>query len=318
MAYCRLFVTEREEISRWISDDPLLSWTAIGRRLGRHRSTIQREVVRNGGRASYRAHAAQHAADKKRPKRIWRFLTDPDLAAQVRCHLNIGYSPAGTARLLGTVSAETIYTGIYTGRLGVTASEVLRTRRCTRRPRNRRREHRDTRVLGVFTTIHDRPARVDDRSEFGHWEGDLIIGAGNKSALITLVERVSRTEVVLALPHGYSADRVFEQLDRWVSTKPLQELRSITWDRGSEMANWALIASGWGVDFYFADPHSPWQRGANENANRQLRFWLPKSTDLTVHAQTRLDQICEILNSQPRRALAWKTANHVYAAHTAH
>jgi IS30 family transposase len=318
MAYRRLSVPEREEISRRLCGDPSATWTSIARGLGRHRSTIQREISRNGGRDAYRAHQAMTRAATVRPRRRCRFHTDPGLAAQVRDHLTAGYSPAGTTHLLGSVCTETIYTGVYNGRLNLTAAQVLRSRRPSRRKRNTRRERRDTRVLGVFTSIHDRPERVDTRAEFGHWEGDLIIGARNASALITLVERVSRTEAVLALPYGYRAGRVFDRLDQWVATKPAAELRSITWDRGSEMANWPLITSGWGVDFYFADPHSPWQRGANENANRQLRYWLPKSTDLTVHTQTSLDQICGILNTQPRRSLAWRTANEVYATHTAH
>ena len=158
---------------------------------------------------------------------------------------------------------------------------------------------------------------MGDRSEFGHWEGDLIIGARNASALITLNERVSRTQMVLNLPAGYRAEATAERLDRWVADMPHGVLRSLTWDRGSEMAHWQDLAIGWGVDVYFADAHSPWQRGQNENGNRQLRFWLPKGTDLRVHAQADLDGICHVLNTQPRKSLAWKSPNDVYADHAA-
>lgn len=317
MAYTRLSVIEREEISRSLAEDPLISWTALGRLLGRHRSTVQREVGRNGGRYHYRASEAHGRAQQLKPCRGHR-LDDPDLAGQVRSHLEAGYSPAGTAHLLGGIVAETIYQGVYGGLLGLEARKVLRTRRHRRRPRNGRRAQTASHFLGAFTSIHDRPAEVEDRSEFGHWEGDLIIGARNQTALITLVERVTRTHVVLDLPDGHRSRPTCARLNEWVATTPSTELRSITWDRGSEMADWAWITAAWDLDFYFADARSPWQRGANENGNRQLRFWLPKGTDLAVHPQSHLDGICHVLNTQPRRSLHWQSPNQVYAAQTAH
>lgn len=318
MAYTRLTLPEREEISRCLAENPMVSWTELGQILGRHRSTIQRDVDANGGRHRYRANTAQRAAHDKRPRRKCRLVTEPELAAKVTSHLTAGYSPAGTAHLIGGIATETIYQGIYRGLLEVKPTEVLRTRRHRRRGRNQRRSQTSTHVLGAFTPIHDRPAEVEDRSEFGHWEGDLIIGAKNRSALITLVERVSRTQVVLALPGGHDSLTTYRTLDDWVAGMPASHARSITWDRGSELAKWALIAMAWGIDFYFADAHSPWQRGQNENGNRQLRFWLPKGTDLSIHPQAHLDHICHILNTQPRRSLHWQTPNHVYAARTAH
>lgn len=318
MAYTRLSVIEREEISRSLAEDQSVAWAVLGRTLGRHRSSVQREVDTNGGRSRYRAAAAHRRAEQAKPCRQHRLVAEPALADQVRSHLEAGYSPAGTAHLLGGIGTETIYQGIYRGLLGVKATEVLRTRRHRRRPRNGRRAQTACHFLGAFTSIHDRPAEVEDRSEFGHWEGDLIIGERNRSALITLVERVTRTQVVLDLPDGHRSAATCARLDAWVATKPTAELRSITWDRGSEMADWRWITIAWTLHFYFADAHSPWQRGANENGNRQLRYWLPKGTDLTVHSQAHLDSICDTVNSQPRRSLNWQTANQAYASQTAH
>lgn len=241
MAYTRLTMTEREEISRTLAEDPTVTWTELGRRLGRHRTTLQRETRRNGGRLRYRARDAEARAQRERPRRRHRLACDPALAERVRAHLRSGYSPAGTARLLGGIAAETIYQGIYRGHLDVKATDVLRTRRHRRRCRSERQNRPGTHVLGHFTPIHQRPQGVEDRTEFGHWEGDLIIGARNRSALITLIERVSRAQVVLNLPGGYKAPEVCERLDGWVATKPARELISITWDRGSEMADWRFL-----------------------------------------------------------------------------
>jgi IS30 family transposase len=300
-----------------LAADPDVTWTEVGRRIGRHRATVAREVARNGGRADYRAGRAHARAQSLRPCRPALLSRDRGLAAKVAAHLKAGYSPAGTAHLLGGVCTETIYRAVYTGTLDVKACDVLR----SRRHRRRRRDHRDHRAvshfLGAFTSIHDRPAAVADRVEFGHWEGDLIIGARNASALITLNERTSRTQIVLDLPHGYRAEPTIERLGGWAATMPHNVLKSITWDRGSEMAHWESLAMQWGVDVYFADAHSPWQRGQNENGNRQLRYWLPKGTDLSRHAQHDLDAICNVLNTQPRRSLNWKAPNDLYADHAA-
>lgn len=123
-----------------------------------------------------------------------------------------------------------------------------------------------------------------------------------------------RSNIPLTLPDGYGADAVGARLDRWVATKTRTELVSLTWDRGSEMAHWENLRLDWGVDVYFADAHSRWLRGQNENANRQIRWWLPKGTDLSVHSQADLDAICRILNTQPRRSLNWQAPNDLYAA----
>lgn len=297
--------------------DPDVTWTELGRLIGRHRCTVQREVARNGGRGGYRAGAAHARAVALRPCRPSTLSRDRGLAAKIAARLQTGYSPAGTAHLLGGVCTETIYQGVYSGVLGVKACDVLRSRRHTRRRRGQRRTHTASHFLGAFASIHDRPAAVTDRTEFGHWEGDLIVGARNASALITLNERTSRTQIVLDLPHGYRAEPTIERLSDWAATMPHTVLKSITWDRGSEMAHWETLAMHWGVDVYFADAHSPWQRGQNEHGNRQLRYWLPKGTDLRRHAQSDLDAICNVLNTQPRKSPNWKAPNTVYADHAA-
>jgi IS30 family transposase len=318
MAYTRLSVFEREEISRFLAADPALSWTAIAGCIDRHRGTVQREVDRNGGRHAYRAGAAHARAVRLRPCRSTMLITDRDLAERIATRLRTGYSPAGTARLVGGVCTETIYAGIYSGVLEVKARDVLRTRRHRRRRRNSADHRAPSHFLGSFVSIHDRPAAIDERDEFTHWEGDLIIGKANASALITLNERVSKLQHILDLPGGYGAEAVAERLDRWAGAMPANVLSSLTWDRGSEMALWQYLAMKWGVDVYFADAHSPWQRGQNENGNRQIRWWLPKGTDLSVHTQSDLDGICNVLNTQPRRSLGWKSPNDRYAALTAH
>jgi IS30 family transposase len=215
------------------------------------------------------------------------------------------------------VCTETIYAGIYGGTLGVKATDVLRSRRHRRRRRNAADHRAPSHFLGVFASIHDRPAAIDERAEFAHWEGDLIIGKANASALITLNERVSKVQRILDLPGGYTAEAVAERLDRWAADMPHDVLASLTWDRGSEMAHWQQLRMQWGIEVYFADAHSPWQRGQNEHGNRQIRWWLPKGTDLSVHPQVDLDGICDILNTQPRKSLGWRSPNDLYAAHAA-
>lgn len=305
--YQRLALHERIGIRLELDHDPDVAWAHIGRALDRTASTVRREVERNGGRDTYDPDIAQRRAQISRPRRQPKLVTDPALAEAVAADLRAGYSPAGCSHRIGGVSTETIYQAIYTGILGVRAVDVLRTRRHRRRGRNSRRHRPDTHVLGRFRPISTRPAVVDARTEFGHWEGDLIIGAGNKSALITLNERCTRTQVVLDLPNGYGAERVADRLSAWVGTVAHNELRSLTWDRGSEMAQWENLRAVWGLDVFFCDPHSPWQRGQNEHGNRQLRFWLPKGTDLRVHTQRHLDAITTVLNTQPRRLLGWDT-----------
>lgn len=313
MAYRRLCVEERETIMVRLGD-PEVTWAQIGAELGRHRSTIQREVCRNGGRDGYSAHAAEERARSAASRTAFRF-DDPVLADEISGWLKLGYSPYAAAQLSGAVCAETIYQGIYRGRLEVEPTQTLRTRRNQRRHRHLRRPTSDGNYLGDFRPIAARPAEIESRDTVGHWEGDLIVGTRNQSAVISLTERLSRTQVTLKLPDGHSADATAERLGAWLATTEYLVL-SITWDQGAEMTRWKQLEDDFGIKVYFCDRRSPWQRGSNENANRQLRFWLPHHTNLNRYSQAHLDHACMILNTSPRRLHNGATAQQIYNHHT--
>jgi IS30 family transposase len=281
----------------------------IGRKVGCHRSTVQREVDRNGGRYDYSALEAQHHAHQNAARKT-RFVRDEALAAEVRGWLVAGYSPYSVATWT-QVCAETIYQGVYSGELGVDSKEVLRTRRLKRRHRRDRQPTSDGNYLGDFLRIRERPDHINDRSEIGHWEGDLITGAKNQTAIVTLTERVSRFQCALELPNGHGTKAVIAALELWIETHPF-EIKSLTWDRGAELTNWKDLKDRHGIDIYFCNPKSPWQRGSNENGNRQLRFWFPSGTDLSIWTQKDIDQACHILNTTPRRIHNRATAQHIY------
>jgi IS30 family transposase len=298
-----------------LAADREVSWTELARQVGCHRSSIQREVDRNGGRDAYSAQAATIRARRLRSRSRFRFDHDPGLAKQVQALIVAGYSPYTVAQITGTVCAETIYQGIYSGRLGLDPTVVLRTRRPKRRHRHLRQPTSDGNYLGTFIPIRHRPRVVNDREQFGHWEGDLITGTANQSAIITLIERVTRYQVALTLPDGHSADRTMDRLTQWLDTNPGQ-VESITWDRGAELTRWTRLRDHHGIEVYFCDPKSPWQRATNENANRQLRFWFPRRTDLSIYTQADADQACHILNTTPRRIHNNQTAQDLYHHHT--
>ena len=206
------------------------------------------------------------------------------------------------------VSHETIYQSIYVQGRGALRRELavcLRTGRALRKPRRKEGERRG-RIPGMVM-ISERPAEAQDRAVPGHWEGDLIIGAGNKSAIGTLVERSTRFVLLLHLPDGYGADQVAAAMTAAMSGLPAALRRSLTWDQGKEMTGHAQIALATGLDIYFCDPHSPWQRGSNENTNGLLRQYFPKGTDLSVHSPGHLQAVAAELNSRPRKTLGWKT-----------
>jgi len=226
-----------------------------------------------------------------------------------------GYSPYAVAHQLGVLCAETIYQGIYSGRLGVDPTVVLRTRRPKRRHRHLRQPTSDGNYLGAFTPIGERPTVVNAREVFGHWEGDLITGTANQSAIITLIERVTRYQVALTLPKGHSADHTMSRLTHWLDTHQAP-VHSLTWDRGAELTRWNQLRDHHRITVYFCDPKSPWQRASNENANRQLRFWFPRRTDLSIYTQDDLNQACDIINTTPRRIHNNHTAQHLYHQHT--
>jgi IS30 family transposase len=311
-----LSLAEREEIAVGLAAGE--SVRAIAGRLERSPSTVSREVRRNGCRGVYRAVAAQGQAQYRaaRPKTA-RLAGNAVLRAWVQGKLRLRWSPEQISVMLRAefpddlemrVSHETIYQSIYVQGRGALRRELavcLRTGRALRKPRRKEGERR-ARIPGMVM-ISERPAEVGDRAVPGHWEGDLIIGAGNKSAIGTLVERSSRFVLLLHLPDGYGADQVAAAMTGAMGGLPAAIRRSLTWDQGSEMAGHARIALDTGLDVYFCDPHSPWQRGSNENANGLLRQYFPKGTNLAVHGKEHLEAVAAELNGRPRKTLGWKT-----------
>jgi transposase, IS30 family len=294
----------------------------IARRLGRHRSTIGRELERNStvrGGGSYRAGNAQAKADHRarRPK-PGKLAVSLPLRRQVQDRLKRKDSPEQIAQRLRVdfpdepemwVSHETIYQSLYVQARGGLKRELtrhLRTGRTLRKPQ-RRSDQRRERFAGMVM-ISDRPAEVEDRAVPGHWEGDLILGSTESgSAVGTLVERMTRFVMLLHLPGGHSAEIVQEAMVAKMATLPEQLRLSLTWDQGSELANHIAIAEATGLSIYFCDPHSPWQRGTNENTNGLLRQYLPKGKDLSFYGPGLLDQIASELNGRPRKTLNWRT-----------
>jgi len=312
-----LSVAEREEIAVGLAAGD--SQREIAERLGRSPSTISREVMRNSrGRRHYRALAAQGQAQHRaaRPKTA-KLAGNAELRGLVQARLKQKWSPEQISTWLRRqfpdrpemqVSHETIYQSIYVQGRGALRRELaacLRTGRALRKPRRKEGERRG-KIPGMVM-ISERPAEAEDRAVPGHWEGDLIAGAGNKPAIGTLVERPTRFVLLLHLPHGHGADAVAAQMTQVMTTLPAQLRRSLTWDQGSEMTNHAQIAAATDLEVYFCDPHSPWQRGSNENTNGLLRQYFPKGTGLSVHTREHLDAVAAELNARPRKTLGWKT-----------
>ncbi len=295
------------------------SLRAIGRELGRPASTVSREVRRNRDEAGrYRPFTAHQMAARRlvRPKER-RLARDPVLRDKVQGWLGQRWSPeqiAHTLRLEHPENTawhlvhESIYQAIYDkdGPLGRDRFTCLRTRRRRRRP-HRVPDARCAGHLREMTMIGDRPAAVDDRVIPGHWEGDLIIGAANRSAIGTLVERNTRYVLLVHLPERHTADATRDGVVTVMSNLPTQLRRSLTWDQGKEMASHRQITAATGISVYFCEPHSPWQRGTNENTNGLLRDYFPKGTNLAVHSAERLAQVQDELNNRPRKILGWKS-----------
>ena len=310
-----LSVYERVKIHSFLVAEPDRSWASMGRELVRPPSTISREIGRNGGRTGYCPVTAQQRADVSLTRPKPRRSDDSILKEFASPRLLDGVSPwavAFAAKQAGiSVCAATLYRIVYTqGWTGVTSTVCLRSRRA--RPRRRSRIPVGGAIAADAPSIRNRPAGASDRSEGGHVEGDLIIGKGNKSAMITLVDRLSGHGSTIVLGHGYTTEIVVRELSEWISGLDASRVKSLTWDRGSEMAGWEFLTQNWGVPVYFCDPHSPWQRPVNENFNRQLRYWFPKGTCLKTVTQKQADRACHILNNQPRRARHGATAQHVY------
>jgi len=309
----RLSLADREEISRGLAAGE--SYRAIARGLGRATSTISREVRANHGRHRYRAWRAERARDRRaRRPRTAKILRNPLLRAEIEGMLRRRWSPEQIAATLRRehpcdaemrVSHETIYRSLYVQGRGALRRELaacLRTGRYRRKPRGR---HVPSTAIADMVLISERPAEVEDRAVPGHWEGDLLAGAFNRSAIGTLVERRSRFVLLVALPDGHSAPAVREAIAAKIVALPADLRRSLTWDRGGEMAEHVAFTVATGVDVYFCDPHSPWQRGSNENTNGLLRQYFPKGTDLSLHDQAHLDAVAAELNERPRQTLGW-------------
>ncbi|MGW4527999.1 IS30 family transposase [Amycolatopsis sp. NPDC004378] len=298
----------------------------IARQLGRSPATISREIRRNRDPKStdYHPHQAQRRAVLRRARsKAGKLRRNPQLAAEVQQRLDHHWSPEQISRDLVTqfpddpemrAAPETIYQAIYRperGGLHRDTAAKLRTKREQRRTR-RRADQRATRFIDPGTLIHQRPAHVLDRLEAGHWEGDLIIGAGNRSAIATLVERTTRYLMLAHLPDGRSAEHVLDALIRRFATLPATLAKSLTWDQGSEMSRHDAFTTATGVPVYFCEPAKPWQRGLNENTNGLLRQYFPKGTDLSVHSAVDLSKVAAELNTRPRKRLDWATPAHLF------
>jgi IS30 family transposase len=313
-----LSVAEREEIAVGVvAGEPC---RVIAARLGRAPSTVSREIRRNSPRrGGYRAVAAQAQAEARvrRPKTA-KLAGNARLRGWVQARLEEDWSPEQISLMLKEqfpgepemwVSHETIYQAIYVQGRGALRRELagcLRTGRALRKPR-RAAGQRQHQIIKDMVMISERPAEAADRAVPGHWEGDLILGRNNASAIGTLVERTTRFVLLLHLPHGHGAAAVAGAMTVAMAEMPAQLRRSLTWDQGREMAAHKQIAAATDLDIYFCDPHSPWQRGSNENTNGLLRQYFPKGTDLSVHGKARLDEVAARLNARPRKTLGLRT-----------
>ena len=311
-----LTLAEREDISRGIaSGSPLRE---IARRLDRAASTVSREIARHGGRPAYRAHAADdHAWDSALRPKTCRLAGSCKLRDIVASKLILDWSPEQISGWLKTeypddasmrVSHETIYRSLFIQARGVLKKELLDHLRSKRRMRRSRHATVSGQSRGQIVdaiSIRERPPEVEDRAIPGHWEGDLLSGAKN-SHIATLVERHSRFAMLIKV-RSKETDAVVAALSQHVRKLPAALKRSLTWDRGLEMAKHKDFTVATDVQVYFCDPQSPWQRGTNENTNLLLRQYFPRGTDLSGYSQEQLDQVSLLLNQRPRKTLGFLT-----------
>jgi len=318
----RLSLAEREELSRGLVAGESLR--RIATRLGRAPSTISREVGWNGSREAYRAWRADSGAvERGRRPKLAKLAVDSRLCREVERSLEAHWSPQQiAARLIGEypddlkmrVSHETIYKTLFIQARGALRKELavcLRTGRTQRRPQMRT-EHSGAGRLQNMVMISERPPEVEDRAVPGHWEGDLIIGKGGRSAIGTLVERSSRYVMLFRLPNGRSAEHVRVALTRQIAKLPAELRRTLTWDQGKEMADHVRFSTDTKMEVYFCDPHSPWQRGSNENTNGLLRQYFPRNDDLSLHSAAHLNAVARELNNRPRQTLNWMKPSEVF------
>jgi len=316
----RLSLAEREEISRGVLAGASCRHIAAG--LGRAPSTVSREIASHG-QTGYRAWRADDRAHQRtrRPKpeklaehRRLRREVEQGLARrwspqQIAARLVVDYPDDPEMR----VSHETIYRSLFVQGRGALRRELtrcLRTGRAQRRPRGRANGQGQ---LQHMVLLSARPAEVEDRAIPGHWEGDLMLGRLGQSAIGTLVERQTRFVMLLSLRRGRLAEQVKDALVARVRALPAQLRRSLTWDRGKEMGEHLRFTVATGVQVYFCDPRSPWQRASNENSNGLLRQYFPKGTDLSAYTQSHLDRIAAELNGRPRQTLSWQTPSEAFA-----
>lgn len=313
-----LSLDEREDIAGYLAAGK--GPTEIGRLMNRSASTISRESHREGAvgpSGYYRAGPAHRDAQElaKRPKES-KIVRCPELGVQVQTRLKKKHSPEQISARLKVdfpddermrISHEAIYQSIYVQSRGGLTRELGK---CLRTGRTIRRQHRASdqrRARNEMISISDRPAEVEDRAVPGHWEGDLVIGSYSRSAIGTLVERTTRLTLLLYLPIDHSALAVQQAIKRQIAALPLFLRKSLTWDQGVEMSNHLQIARDNDLRVYFCDPHSPWQRGTNENTNGLLRQYFPKGTNLSIHSPTDLAAAAAELNDRPRKVLGWRT-----------
>ena len=311
-----LTLTEREEISRGIERG--LSLRSIAGQLHRSASTVAREVKRNGGRDCYRAVQSDRAAWDRahRPKRC-KLACNRILCRTISRKLQLNWSPeqiAGWLKLTypleeqNQVSHETIYRSLFVQARGVLKKELmqcLRSKRTIRRSKHASLKRDGLGQIKDAVSISERPAFVEDRAVPGHWEGDLIGGSKN-SYIATLVERHSRYVMLVKVAHK-DTKSVISALIKQSQKLPRELYKSLTWDRGKELADHKRFTMATDVDVYFCDPQSPWQRGTNENTNRLLRQYFPKGTDLSAHSQAHLNKVARQLNERPRKTLQFET-----------
>ncbi len=328
MAKIYKHLTTQERAVVMTMRDDLCSIRSIAKRLCRSASTIGREIKRTAGAGVYDANEAHLQCQARRivPRRVAKLHADSVLLQVVRHQLKLLWSPQQIARKLRllwpdnpekTVSHESIYNAIYLHPRGELKRELiacLRHHNQVRKPRSRGTDRRGQ--IPDMQSIHIRPPEIEDRAIPGHWEGDLIKGAGNRSSVGTLVERTTGF-VVLAKMDNATTKAVVDSFSAVFNREPAAMRKTMTYDQGREMHGHKILTERTGVQIYFADPHSPWQRGSNENTNGLLRQYMPKGSDLSIYSQEELDAIALSLNTRPRARLGFESPLVVYTQHIA-